>query len=92
MRADRSFIGYSNANYALSEIRDPVRTIRLAAPAAMIAITAVYMLVNIAYYAVVDKAAILGSGRIVAALFFGRLWGTGTERVSALYQIGRAHV
>ena len=47
----------------------------------MIAITAVYMLVNIAYYAVVDKAAILGSGRIVAALFFGRLWGTGTEQV-----------
>ncbi|KIP09738.1 hypothetical protein PHLGIDRAFT_66968 [Phlebiopsis gigantea 11061_1 CR5-6] len=76
-----SFIGYSNANYALSEIRDPVRTIRLAAPAAMIAITAVYMLVNIAYYAVVDKDTILGSGRIVAALFFGRLWGTGTERV-----------
>ena len=77
----RSFIGYSNANYALSEIRDPVRTIKFAAPVAMIAITVVYMLVNIAYYAVVDKDTILNSGRIVAALFFGRLWGQGTERV-----------
>lgn len=75
------FIGYSNANYALSEIRDPVRTIKFAAPAAMIAITIVYLLVNVAYYAVVDKDTILGSGRIVAALFFGRLWGQGTERV-----------
>ncbi|GJE86598.1 amino acid permease [Phanerochaete sordida] len=75
------FIGYSNANYALSEIRDPVRTIKFAAPAAMVAITAVYLLVNIAYFAVVDKDTILNSGRIVAALFFGRLWGQGTERI-----------
>ena len=78
----RSFIGYSNANYALSEIRDPIRTIKLAAPLAMISITFVYMLVNIAYYAVVDKEEILGSGRIIAALFFGKLWGLWTERVS----------
>ncbi|PSR78574.1 hypothetical protein PHLCEN_2v7321 [Hermanssonia centrifuga] len=76
-----SFIGYSNANYALSEIRDPVRTIKLAAPLAMICITVIYMLVNIAYYAVVDKDEILGSGRIVAALFFGKLWGLWTERI-----------
>jgi len=75
------FIGYSNANYALSEIRDPVRTIKFAAPVAMIAITVVYMLVNVAYYAVVDKNTILNSGRIVAALFFGRLWGQRTERI-----------
>ncbi len=48
----------------------------------MISITFVYMLVNIAYYAVVDKQEILGSGRIIAALFFGKLWGLWTERVS----------
>ncbi|KAI0342263.1 APC amino acid permease [Trametopsis cervina] len=76
-----SFIGYSNANYALSEIRDPIRTIKLAAPLAMFSITIVYMLVNIAYYAVVDKQEILGSGRIIAALFFGKVWGIWTERV-----------
>lgn len=78
---DRSFIGYSNANYALSEVRNPVRTIKLAAPLAMITITVVYIMVTIAYYAVVDKDEILGSGRIVAALFFGKLWGVWTERV-----------
>ncbi|KAI0084678.1 amino acid/polyamine transporter I, partial [Irpex rosettiformis] len=79
-----SFIGYSNANYALSEIRNPIRTIKLAAPLAMISITFVYMLVNIAYYAVVDKQDILGSGRIIAALFFGKLWGLWTERILSL--------
>lgn len=81
----RSFIGYSNANYALSEIRDPVRTIKLAAPVAMVSITIVYMLVNVAYYAVVDKDEILTSGRIVAALFFGKLWGIWTERASTSF-------
>ncbi len=74
-------MGYSNANYALSEVRDPVRTIKRTAPLAMLLITLIYMLVNIAYYAVVDKEEILGSGRIAAALFFGKLWGLKTERV-----------
>jgi len=68
-----SFVGYSNANYALSEVRDPVRTFRRAAPLAMISVTVAYMLVNIAYYAVVPKEEILGSGRIVAAMFFGKI-------------------
>ncbi len=58
-----------------------MRTIRRAAPLAMISVTLVYMLVNVAYYAVVNKDEILGSGRIVAALYFGRLWGVNAERV-----------
>ncbi|KAJ6576031.1 APC amino acid permease [Mycena vulgaris] len=75
-----SFIGYSNANYALSEVRDPVRTIKRAAPLAILSVAAVYMLVNIAYFAVVSKADILGSRQIVAALFFRNLFGPATER------------
>ncbi|KAI0945356.1 hypothetical protein AcW1_001599 [Taiwanofungus camphoratus] len=75
-----SFIGYSNANYALSEVRDPVRTIKRAAPLAMCLITLAYLLVNVAYFAVVPKEEVLSSGRIVAALFFGKLWGVGAER------------
>ncbi|KAI0635331.1 amino acid transporter [Trametes polyzona] len=75
------FIGYSNANYALAEVRDPVRTIKRAAPLAMLSVTLVYLLVNVAYLAVVDKEEIIGSGRIVAALHFGKLWGVGAERV-----------
>lgn len=74
-------MGYSNANYALSEVRDPVKMLKRTAPLAMFSIAVIYMLVNVAYYAVVDKADILGSGRIAAALFFGKLWGLKTERV-----------
>ncbi|KAH9928589.1 amino acid transporter [Amylocystis lapponica] len=76
-----SYVGYSNANYALSEVRDPVRTIRRAAPLAVLFVTLAYLFVNIAYFAVVQQRDILGSGRIVAALFFGKLWGLWAERI-----------
>ena len=61
-----------------------MRTLKRAAPLAMLLVTLVYMLVNVAYYAVVSKEEILGSGRIVAALFFGKVWGAGAERVGFL--------
>ncbi|KLO05675.1 APC amino acid permease [Schizopora paradoxa] len=76
-----SFIGYQNANYALSEVRDPVRTLKRAAPLAIIVITIVYMLVNIAYLAVVPRDELENGGRVVAALFFRNLFGEQTERV-----------
>ncbi|KAF7967538.1 hypothetical protein HWV62_33952 [Athelia sp. TMB] len=76
-----SFIGYSNANYALSEVKNPVRTIRRAAPFAIGLVSLAYLLVNWAYIAVVAKADVLGSGRIIAALFFGNLFGPAAERV-----------
>jgi len=80
-----SFVGYSNANYALSEVRDPVRTIKRAAPLAMVFVTIVYLLVNIAYFAAVSKADILGSRRIVAALFFRNLYGPATEKTLSIF-------
>jgi len=66
MTPNRSFVGYSNANYVLSEVRDPVRTIKRAAPLAMVAVTTMYMLINIGYFGVVSKADILSSKQIVA--------------------------
>ena len=87
----RCYIGYSNANYALGEVRDPVQTMKRAAPLAMVSVTVVYMLVNVAYYAVVDANDILGSGRIAAALYFGKIWGVNTERVCALLPTSSEH-
>ncbi|KIK58271.1 hypothetical protein GYMLUDRAFT_246296 [Collybiopsis luxurians FD-317 M1] len=80
-----SFVEYSTANYALSEVRDPVRTIKRAVPMAMLAVTAVYMFINIAYFAVVSKNDILGSKRIVAALFFRNLFGEKMERALSVF-------
>jgi amino acid transporter len=79
-----SFDGYSSANYVLSEVRDPVWTMKRAAPAAMMAVTLVYMLVNLAYFSVVSKRDILEGGEIVAALFFRNLFGPATEKILSL--------
>ncbi|KAF7304365.1 High affinity methionine permease [Mycena chlorophos] len=76
-----SFIGYSNANYALSEVKDPVRTIKRAASLAIVSVAIVYMLVNVAYFGVVSRDDILNSRQIVAALFFRNLFGPATERI-----------
>ncbi|KAF8137080.1 APC amino acid permease [Boletus edulis] len=75
-----SYMGYSNANYALSEVRDPVRTIKVAAPLAMSFVAFAYLSVNVAYFAVVSKADMLNGGTIPAALFFRNLYGPSTER------------
>lgn len=74
-------MGFSNANYALSEMDNPARTLRIAAPLALVTVTIFYLLCNIAYFSAVSKEDITGSGRLVAALLFRNVWGKSTERV-----------
>ncbi|KAG2144710.1 APC amino acid permease [Suillus bovinus] len=76
-----AYSGYSNANYALSEVRDPVRTIRRAAPLAMILVAVAFLSVNVAYFAVVSKQDMLGGGTMAAALLFRNIFGPATERI-----------
>ncbi|KAF8338662.1 APC amino acid permease, partial [Amanita rubescens] len=80
-----SFVGYNNANYTLSEVKNPVQTLKRAAPIATCLVTLVYLFVNIAYFAVVSKHDILNSQQIVAALFFRNLFGFATERVLSAF-------
>ncbi|KAF8345481.1 APC amino acid permease [Amanita rubescens] len=77
--------GYNNANYTLSEVKNPAQTLKRAAPIAMCLVTLVYLFVNIAYFAVVSKHDILNSQQIVAALFFRNLFGFATERVLSAF-------
>ncbi|KAF4613515.1 hypothetical protein D9613_008166 [Agrocybe pediades] len=76
-----SYVGFSNANYALSEMHNPGRTLRIAGPLAIITVTVFYLLCNIAYFSAASKEEITGSGRLVAALLFKNVWGEKTERV-----------
>jgi len=47
-------------------VRDPIRTIKRAAPFAMLLIAVAYVAVNVAYFAVVSKQDILGGGTLAA--------------------------
>ncbi|THU97670.1 high-affinity methionine permease [Dendrothele bispora CBS 962.96] len=70
-----SFIGYSNAFYAMSEIQNPIKIVKRAAPLAMILVTILYLLTNVAFFAAVPKDTILNSNRLLAAEFFGIMFG-----------------
>ncbi|KAG5651622.1 hypothetical protein H0H81_008027, partial [Sphagnurus paluster] len=73
-------IGTGNVNYALSEVKNPKRTVRIAGPLAIGVVTVLYMLANIAYFAGASKEEITGSGRLVAALLFRNVYGPRAER------------
>lgn len=80
-----SYIGFSNLNYGLSEVKNPTRTIRIAGPLAIGLITVLYILVNIAYFAGASKEEITGSGRLVAALLFRNVYGPRAERCLSVF-------
>lgn len=75
-----SYVGYSNLFYAIGEVRNPIRTIRIAGPVTILAVTILYELVQIAYFAAVPKDEILASKQIVAALFFKHMFGEASAR------------
>jgi amino acid transporter len=80
-----SYVGYSNANYALSETKKAVRTLKIAAPLAVAAISILYMFVNIAYFAAVPKEEILAARRLVAASLFRNVFGPAAERALSVF-------
>ncbi|BEJ12726.1 hypothetical protein CspHIS471_0211860 [Cutaneotrichosporon sp. HIS471] len=75
-----SFVGYHNANFALSEVKNPKRTIRIAGPMAIGLVTVLYILANIAYFAAASKEEITGSGTLVASLLFHNVYGDKAAR------------
>lgn len=71
------FRGYSAANQVLGDVRDPVRTLRVAAPLALALVSAAYLAVNVAFFLVVDKDEFRSAGVVVAGVFFRKVFGDG---------------
>ena len=67
------------------EVKNPVRTLKIAAPSAVIGLGVIYMFVNIAYFAAVPRDEILNSGRGIAASFFRNVFGTKAERALSAF-------
>lgn len=71
------FRGYSTANQVLGEVRDPVRTLQIAAPIALGLVSVAYLAVNVAFFLVVDKDEFRDAGVVVAGVFFRKVFGDG---------------
>ncbi|KAK4122212.1 amino acid transporter [Parathielavia appendiculata] len=70
-----SYKGWENANYVMGELKNPQRTLKIAAPLAVSGITVLYVLANVAYFAAIPKADLAKSEVIVAGLFFQNMFG-----------------
>lgn len=75
-----SYIGYTNVNYALGETKNPVRILKISAPTALCMVSVIYILVNVAFFAVIHKEDIASSGRVAAATFFRIVFGESGQK------------
>jgi amino acid transporter len=69
------FRGYSTANQVLSQIRNPIPTLKRAAPIALSLVAIGYILANIAYFLVVEREDFKEAGVVVAGHFFKNIFG-----------------
>lgn len=76
-----SFQGLQNVNNVLNEVKNPVKTLKSAASAALLSACVLYLLINVAYFLVVPLDEIKSSGELIAGLFFERIFGARTGRV-----------
>lgn len=70
-----SFKGWENANYVLSEIKDPHRTLKISAPLSVILTTILYFFVILSYYLIIPKSEFKESGVLIAGIFFNKIFG-----------------
>lgn len=72
-----SYKGWENANYVVSELKNPRKTLAVAAPIAVGGVTILYVLANVAYFAAIPKSELAKSEVLVAGLFFRNMFGDG---------------
>ncbi|KAJ6258709.1 hypothetical protein Dda_6759 [Drechslerella dactyloides] len=77
LRIIYSYKGWENANYVLGEIKNPKRTLSIAAPLSVGGVTILYILANVAYFAAIPKSELAKSEVIVAGIFFRNIFGYG---------------
>ncbi|PPJ51774.1 hypothetical protein CBER1_09665 [Cercospora berteroae] len=80
-----SFAGYTNAAYVLNEVRNPVRTLKIAGPLGLGICGTFYLLANVAYFSAATPSEVAKSGTTVAALFVNKVFGhQGQQAISVL--------
>ncbi|KAF9239123.1 amino acid transporter [Melanogaster broomeanus] len=87
-----AYAGWSNVNYVLNNVRDPIRTLKIAGPLGLGICATLYLLANIAYFSAASKAEIEASGVTVAALFFRNVFGSTAERALSVFVALRYNV
>ncbi|KAJ8693380.1 hypothetical protein PTI98_008379 [Pleurotus ostreatus] len=77
--------GWSNLNYILNDVKNPVRTLKIAGPLGLGICAGLYLLANIGYFAASTKDEIINSGVTVASLFFKNVFGVQAQRALSAF-------
>lgn len=80
-----SYSGWQNVNYVLNDVKNPVRTLKIAGPLGLGITSALYILANISYFAASSKTDILKSGTTVASLFFKNVFGSHAQKALTVF-------
>ncbi|EPS98296.1 hypothetical protein FOMPIDRAFT_1017844 [Fomitopsis schrenkii] len=80
-----SYAGWSSVNYVLNNVKNPVRTLKIAAPLGLGICAVLYLLANVAYFAAATKDEIAKSGVTVAALFFKNVFGEQGQKALTVF-------
>ncbi|KAF2084295.1 amino acid transporter [Saccharata proteae CBS 121410] len=75
-----SYTGWSNAAYVLNEVKNPVRTLKIAGPLSLGLCGVFYMLANISYFSAATPAEIAATSNTPAAYFMLKVFGTAAQR------------
>ncbi|KJA15765.1 hypothetical protein HYPSUDRAFT_207620 [Hypholoma sublateritium FD-334 SS-4] len=75
-----AYAGWSNINYVLNEVKNPIRTLKIAGPLGLSICAVLYLGANVAYFAAATQDEIKHSGVTVASLFFGNVFGTEAKK------------
>ncbi|KAJ6155159.1 methionine permease [Penicillium chermesinum] len=70
-----SYAGLTNVNNVMSEVKNPVRTLKTVCPTALLTSGALYFLANLSYLLVIPLDEIKNGGELVGALLFERVFG-----------------
>lgn len=70
-----SFNGWHTTHNVLGEIKDPVRTIKIAAPMAILLINLCYFLINLTYLIVIPSDELLEINEMVGLVLFEKIFG-----------------
>ncbi|THH00445.1 hypothetical protein EW026_g2089 [Hermanssonia centrifuga] len=80
-----AYAGWSNVNYVLNNVKNPVRTLKIAGPLGLGICAVLYLLANVAYFAAASKEEIVHSGVTVASLFFGNVFGRKAQEALSVF-------
>ncbi|KAI0728529.1 amino acid/polyamine transporter I [Fomitopsis betulina] len=80
-----SYTGWSSVNYVMNNVRDPVRTLKIAAPLGLTICAVLYLLANVAYFAAATQEEIATSGVTVASLFFSKVFGPTAQKALTVF-------